>query len=195
MRLSAAALLAALALSQPAAAATADFLDLPSGEVGGPLTRLAATPGAMTLDAPDGLFANGAGLLSTTYDLDAALNPVAVTIDFAETQAAVGLRVGVLDAGFGWLSGQLRITVDGVAALYALLAAGPADIALPVAGGADQIVIEVAAFDVDASSVGFVGLQSVTVGVAPIPLPPAAALLAAALAGLAAAGRRRSAAA
>lgn len=176
------------ALLAPAAhAATADFADLPAGETAGPVARLEGTLSAFTIDAPGGLFADGAGTLSTVLDGD----PFSVVFDTPVRGAT--FAGGVVGEFFQQIAGEISVAGGGASETFTL--GGDAPEALAFAPGAPlaSLDITLVSFDTDASSVGFLGLTAVDI--APIPLPAGVALLASAVALLGWRGRVGQAAA
>ena len=146
-------------------------------------TLFAATPEEASLTAPNDLFADG-GVLSTNFDLDPISNSCAGPV------FAFGFTGGIADLALGGVSGTLRITVDGQVFDKAV----PADLDTTFGFLSDvgftTASIEVLDYDLNATSIAFVGLQDMSASATPIPLPAGVLLLGTAVAALGL--RRRS---
>ena len=164
----------------PAGSFSADFSDLAAG-TSGPLTRLAGTPGELELAAPGGLFADGAGLLSTTFDADP------ITFTFTEPVPGFAIEGGIVGELFHYLDGGVEFSVGGESLAFDVAATGAAFAGVLSDTPFTSASVSILDFDTDASSAAFLGLESVTA----VPVPAAAPLFATALAGLAAWARRR----
>jgi hypothetical protein len=158
-------------------AGAASFAALPSGEIGA-VTLFEATPLAITLTAPGGLFADGAGVLSTVLDLDAMI------VTSAAGARGLGFYGGVVDETFEFVAGRITLTTGGQTFSIDSIAGAPVFFGLLGDETLGPVRIAVGSFDPDATSVAFVGLTAVTV--APIPLPWSLLLLGTAMIGLSA---------
>lgn len=156
----------------------ADFTGLPAGAVADPN----ALEGLATFGAPGGLFADGAGVLTTVLDADE------IEIAFATPVTALGFEGGVVDEFFDFVDGSITLTILGFDLDFATTAGAPTFFGAVSDVPFITATLRVAAFDSNATSVAFVGLTRV--GVTPVPLPPAALLLAAGLGALGATTRR-----
>lgn len=167
------ALLLALFTSQTHAA-TALFDDLAEGGLLAPLTRLSGTPSEMVLDAPGGLWGTGSGALSTTFDLDP------ITITFASPVRSATLRAGIIDLAYFGFGGTLQFDSDIGSQTFALTGIDP--ILYTGAAPFSSLTLSILTFDPSFSAVAFVGINSVSTVLAPIPLPAGGLLLLCALA-------------
>lgn len=97
-----------LAATLSAAASTVTFDDLAFGGVAAPLIRLGGTAEEFEIGASSGLFADGAGVLSTNFDSDAMI------VDFAGPQKSVTFTGGLTGEVFDWLSGMITLSAGGI---------------------------------------------------------------------------------
>lgn len=172
----AAVVLVADAADFPGGGMVAGFPGLPTG-ASGPVTI-----GAATLSAASGLFADGGPILSTTLDSE----PIEVT--FADPVFGFAFSGGIVGETFGFLAGELSVTIDGATARIAV-GASSSFVGVLADAPFTRAQIMVADFDRYASSVAFVGLDGFA-QLAAIPVPAPLGLLAAALGALAVIRRR-----
>lgn len=142
-------------------AGAAGFAALPFGETDA-VTLFDATPLAIALTSPDGMFADGVGVLSTVFDLDA------ITVTPVAGIRALGFYGGVVDEAFAFVAGRVTLTTGGLTFTFDTVAGAPVFFGLIGDSQLGPVSIAVGGFDPDATSVAFVGLTEIAV--TPVPL-------------------------